>query len=290
MAQIFQPFELGDASMTRRYGGTGLGLAISTRLADLMGGWVRGASVPGEGATFTLEVPLRGALTRATPADPGRRRRSDHASDRAAAPRAPRPPRADGGERRRRRGRVAGRPRRRHLDGPGDAGARRRTGDPRNPARARRPPSVDHRAQRPRCRRPPGLVARRRDGRLPREASAHRPPRTSHSSSTGLIRQLPTPNRQLPRNDQLPTAKPGSLPAGRTGPWELALGSSLAVGGWKLGVIATSPVPRVQRRESRLTRARGRPRRRRAPSVPTSRWPASPLPGRRAAARRGTPP
>jgi signal transduction histidine kinase len=58
MAQIFQPFELGDASMTRRYGGTGLGLAISTRLADLMGGWVRGASVPGEGATFTLEVPL----------------------------------------------------------------------------------------------------------------------------------------------------------------------------------------------------------------------------------------
>ena len=59
MAQIFQPFELGDASMTRRYGGTGLGLAISTRLADLMGGWVRGASVPGEGATFTLEVPLR---------------------------------------------------------------------------------------------------------------------------------------------------------------------------------------------------------------------------------------
>ncbi len=61
MAQIFQPFELGDASMTRRYGGTGLGLAISTRLADLMDGWVRGASVPGEGATFTFEVPLRSA-------------------------------------------------------------------------------------------------------------------------------------------------------------------------------------------------------------------------------------
>ena len=61
MAQIFQPFELGDSSMTRRYGGTGLGLPISTRLADLMGGWVRGASVPGEGATFTLEVPLRSA-------------------------------------------------------------------------------------------------------------------------------------------------------------------------------------------------------------------------------------
>jgi CheY-like chemotaxis protein len=68
MAQIFQPFELGDASMTRRYEGTGLGLAISTRLADLMGGWVRGASVPGEGATFTLEVPLREAPLPGVPA------------------------------------------------------------------------------------------------------------------------------------------------------------------------------------------------------------------------------
>ena len=78
MAQIFQPFELGDASMTRRYGGTGLGLAISTRLADLMGGWVRGASVPGEGATFTLEVPLRGApppeVRSAEPPAPSRER------------------------------------------------------------------------------------------------------------------------------------------------------------------------------------------------------------------------
>ncbi|MEO5823252.1 MAG: response regulator [Vicinamibacteraceae bacterium] len=79
MAQIFQPFELGDASMTRRYGGTGLGLAISTRLADLMGGWVRGASVPGEGATFTLEVPLCRAPTpevRATELPPPSRQRS----------------------------------------------------------------------------------------------------------------------------------------------------------------------------------------------------------------------
>ena len=81
MAQIFQPFEIGDASMTRRYGGTGLGLAISTRLADLMGGWVRGASVPGEGATFTLEVPLHAA---AAPA--GR----TPAADGAAAPARPR--------------------------------------------------------------------------------------------------------------------------------------------------------------------------------------------------------
>ncbi len=113
MAQIFQPFEIGDASMTRRYGGTGLGLAIGTRLADLMGGWVRGASVPGEGATFTLEVPLqrrdaaRGARRQraaagapALAAGPGRRRRSRQPADRAAAAGAPRPSRP---HRRRRR-------------------------------------------------------------------------------------------------------------------------------------------------------------------------------------------
>ncbi len=50
---------------TRRYGGTGLGLALSRRLARLLGGDIELVSVPGEGATFTLEIPLE-----YQPADP----------------------------------------------------------------------------------------------------------------------------------------------------------------------------------------------------------------------------
>jgi signal transduction histidine kinase/CheY-like chemotaxis protein len=58
---VFQPFIQGEASTTRNYGGTGLGLAISQRLVSAMGGSISVRSQPDEGATFTVDLPLKPA-------------------------------------------------------------------------------------------------------------------------------------------------------------------------------------------------------------------------------------
>jgi signal transduction histidine kinase len=57
--RIFEPFWQVEQKATRRAGGTGLGLTVTRRLALLLGGDVSVKSAPGEGATFTICLPIR---------------------------------------------------------------------------------------------------------------------------------------------------------------------------------------------------------------------------------------
>jgi len=56
--RIFNTFEQADSSVTRKFGGSGLGLSICRRLTELMGGRIWAESVPDQGSTFFVELPL----------------------------------------------------------------------------------------------------------------------------------------------------------------------------------------------------------------------------------------
>jgi CheY-like chemotaxis protein len=62
LPHVFEAFRQGDSSMTRPHGGLGLGLAIAHRLVALHGGTLTAASPGiGQGATFTVTLPLHGS-------------------------------------------------------------------------------------------------------------------------------------------------------------------------------------------------------------------------------------
>jgi PAS domain S-box-containing protein len=61
--KLFQSFTQVDGSLARRHEGTGLGLSLTRRLVELHGGRIAVRSVPGEGSTFTVILPLEGVAS-----------------------------------------------------------------------------------------------------------------------------------------------------------------------------------------------------------------------------------
>ncbi|NMM41114.1 tetratricopeptide repeat protein [Pseudoalteromonas arctica] len=56
---IFECFQQGDNTITRRFGGSGLGLSLSQQLAIMMGGYISVESEYGKGSEFIFNVPCK---------------------------------------------------------------------------------------------------------------------------------------------------------------------------------------------------------------------------------------
>ncbi|AXI55111.1 hypothetical protein C1J05_11960 [Sulfitobacter sp. JL08] len=66
ITRIFGEFQQADNSITRAAGGTGLGLSISRKLAELHGGSIEVESELGNGACFTVLLPIIAQKTEST--------------------------------------------------------------------------------------------------------------------------------------------------------------------------------------------------------------------------------
>ena len=58
-ALVFEEFRQASGNYLRKSEGTGLGLSLSRRFVELHGGTIRLESVPGQGSTFIVTLPLR---------------------------------------------------------------------------------------------------------------------------------------------------------------------------------------------------------------------------------------
>ncbi|MEH6590579.1 MAG: HAMP domain-containing sensor histidine kinase [Halioglobus sp.] len=64
-SRVFDAFVQADSATSANYGGTGLGLAICREYSQLMGGSIRVSSETGNGATFTVTLPVDPELAHA---------------------------------------------------------------------------------------------------------------------------------------------------------------------------------------------------------------------------------
>jgi two-component system sensor histidine kinase SenX3 len=62
LARVFEPFYRGRHAVDQQIQGYGLGLSLVQRIAEAHGGRVTASSEPGQGATFTLQLPVAADL------------------------------------------------------------------------------------------------------------------------------------------------------------------------------------------------------------------------------------